>query len=391
MKPARILQALVLVAALILTSGEHVNRPARADPPATNRAGAFFADPKTSERTELAGSIDDINDPTWLNLEFEPRHVIRHRVAILPVENRTAEAEQAVKTPEVKTRLPGSHSAKKGEKPSVVAEIPVAGIEELLTSAILGTDRFYLVDRKAVDEAVAAQTAAGGDAGPNAARLGRALGAQYLVIATVNEWVPQVAKKGFAGGGISTKFLGGLGVEQASSLVRMTVRIVDASTGQIVASISPTGTRAKTKLGLGALGLSSRSLAGVGGSLDRNAPITQALLIAVNKAVYHVVDELAGRPWQGVVSGISDERIYVNAGSNIGMTVGTKLTVLSRGKEINDPDTGVSLGFETREIGVIEVVTVEERMSIAKVVSGCDGLKESDFVRAKPSATGSGT
>ena len=391
MRTARVLQALVLIAASFLAWSEHAAGAAMGERPASNRAGAFFLDPRTSERTELTEPTDQIGDPTWLGLEFEARHVLRHRVAILPVENRTAEAEQSVKPPEVATRLPGSHKAGKDEKPSVVAEVPVAGIEELLTSAILGTDRFYVVDRKVVEEAVAEEKAARGNEAARPASLGRALGAQYLVIGTIHEWIPQVGSKGLAGGSISRKFLGGLGVEQSSSLVRLSVRVVDTGTGQVVASHSVTGTRAKTKLGLGGLGFSSRSLSGAAASLDRKAPVTQALMIAVNKAVYDVVDDLTARPWQGVVSGISDDRIYVNAGSSLGMTVGTKLKVLSRGKEISDPDTGETLGYETREIGVIEVVTVEERMSIAKVVSGCEGLKESDFVRAISSEAGTGT
>jgi len=382
MGTTRLFSMLTIVTLLPMSGGPAVH-PASTEPAPQSPIGACFVDPRTGATTAVREPVDAIEDADWLKLSFEPRAGVRQRLAILPVVDGTSETPGG-KAGESKARVRARRWTAKEEAALAAAIVPVDGVGELLTSAVFATSRFYVVDRNVVGQVAAEQTTERGGDAASALRLGRALGAQFLIAPTVVEWVPDVEKKSIAGGGISRRFLGGLGVERASSIVRLNLRVIDATTGQVLASHVVTGTRAKTKLGLGGLGFSSSSsLAGAGG-LDRKAPITRALLVAVNKAAYHIVGDLSARPWQGLVSLVDSDRIYLNAGSNLGLTTGMKLVVLARGKAIVDPDSGEPLGYETREIGWIEVVSVEERLSIARVLSGCEGIKESDFVRATP-------
>jgi len=46
-----------------------------------------------------------------------------------------------------------------------------------------------------------------------------------------------------------------------------------------------------------------------------------------------------------------------------------RLQVLRKGKELIDPETGISLGGSTTPIGEIEITQVQEKFSIARAVS----------------------
>jgi len=75
-----------------------------------------------------------------------------------------------------------------------------------------------------------------------------------------------------------------------------------------------------------------------------------------------------------------DGTIFVNVGSDKGVTVGVRFEVLSTIPLI-DPDTGEVLGKTTERIGVIEITEVESgRLSKAKAVKG-NGFKKGDVIR----------
>ena len=65
---------------------------------------------------------------------------------------------------------------------------------------------------------------------------------------------------------------------------------------------------------------------------------------------------------------VNGTQIYLNQGSNNGMEKGMRFIVYRKGETIKDPDTGVLLGAEQTQVGIVELETVNERMSIAKFI-----------------------
>ena len=111
---------------------------------------------------------------------------------------------------------------------------------------------------------------------------------------------------------------------------------------------------------------------------------------ALEEAVYRIRQEIGPRPpkkevKQGLIEGkimhvSEDGTIFVNVGSDKGVTVGVRFEVLSTIPLI-DPDTGEVLGKTTERIGVIEITEVESgRLSKAKAVKG-NGFKKGDVIR----------
>lgn len=70
--------------------------------------------------------------------------------------------------------------------------------------------------------------------------------------------------------------------------------------------------------------------------------------------------------------------IYLNAGSENGLTLGRKLWVQAVKGIIKDPESGAILGEDTRAIGILKVVYVQKSFSVTRIVDGCKGIKVGD-------------
>ena len=78
-------------------------------------------------------------------------------------------------------------------------------------------------------------------------------------------------------------------------------------------------------------------------------------------------------------------RIIINAGTNVGLKVGQTLALLSKGEAIVDPDDASSvLGYDTKSIGAVRIVEVQDRFATCEILQGGQGAKRGDIVRLDP-------
>jgi len=110
---------------------------------------------------------------------------------------------------------------------------------------------------------------------------------------------------------------------------------------------------------------------------------------ATRKAIVEIMTKLDGQmgslPWQAKVIKVADNMVYINAGSEAGLKVGDVLEVVSKGEDLIDPDTGLSLGSEESKVGTIEVrdnSIGNGKASKCAIKSGA-GFKQGDLVRQK--------
>jgi len=223
----------------------------------------------------------------------------------------------------------------------VHAMVPLADLEAQLTTAFFETNRYVLLERKEVEKVIQEQDfgASGRVSQPSAAKIGSILGAQYLVQAAVVQYIPDAAKFGAGGGVIGNGAAGALGISRERSELTMNIRIIDATTGEKVASIQKTGWQAAYGVGLGGAGVSSSSVGGGAAGGSRKLNIGRAAESCMAKCVYEIVRSLKDKTWQGSVMLVKDGKVYVNAGSNLGMRAGMTLKALSKGEDLVDPDT----------------------------------------------------
>ena len=73
-------------------------------------------------------------------------------------------------------------------------------------------------------------------------------------------------------------------------------------------------------------------------------------------------------------------RITINAGYNMNISIDSVFTVYSKGEELIDPATGLSLGSALSRSGTVRVTQVADKFSVADAIEG-SGFKRGDIVK----------
>jgi curli biogenesis system outer membrane secretion channel CsgG len=250
------------------------------------------------------------------------------------------------------------------------------GMQEMMATSLIDTGLFSVLERQDLSSVMAEQDlgASGRAASGSAAAVGQLARAQILISGAVTEFEE---KKGGEGAGIGFKgFRIGGSHEQAH--VAINVRIYDTTTGEVLDSLRVAGSADAGGLKIG------YSNADFGGDLGgfRKTPLGEATQEAIDEAVKQIASRLKGVPWQGKLIKADASRVYINAGSEGGVSDGMEFDVYRPGEALIDPDTGLNLGADTEKIGRVKVSDVKEKFSIAEVVSGAD-MERGDLVKAQ--------
>jgi hypothetical protein len=226
-----------------------------------------------------------------------------------------------------------------------------------------------------------------------AAQIGRVLGVDAMVIGSITQFGRDDKKTDVGGGalgGVTGRFgIGGVRRSQSSAVVQITGRMVNATTGEILASVTAKGESTRSGTGLIGAGGSSAGLAG--GALDmRSSNFAQTILgEAVTKCVADMARQLEARagslPVQTIqVSGLvadaaPDGTLVINVGSKAGVKVGDKLEIRRKTREVRDPATGKVLRSIEEGVGSMTVTEVDEQSAVGKF-SGSGTAKVGDVV-----------
>ncbi len=269
-------------------------------------------------------------------------------------------------------------------------QVPINGIDALLTDVLTKTGRFRVLTRTELNEVLDEQDL--GDSGrvakPSAAKIGQVLGAEYLIQVVVNSYEANVGGKKGGLGGVSRKLraFGGIKGGKNKSYVQLTFKLIDAETTEILASQVVEGTITEMSMDLSGMGW------GAGGALGgflggyAKTPIGQAVMATINVGVFELVKQLGNLPMTGSVVKIEDGRVIINLGDGA-VESGDELRAVSQGEDFVDPETGLSLGAEEEEIGTLKVTEVKEKYCYAVPVGfETSRLSRGDKVRSTKAA-----
>jgi curli biogenesis system outer membrane secretion channel CsgG len=252
------------------------------------------------------------------------------------------------------------------------------GLAEMLTSELSKTGQFIVVERQALGDIVKEQELgqSGLIRGETAARTGQILGAQIVVRGAVTEFEEQAS-----GGGAGIRF-GGFGAEGSvrNAHVALDIRLIDTSTGQVIASHNAAKSAPAAGGGIGArVGTVS-----FGGDAFFQTPIGQATRAAMQDALQFIMATAfkAVTPSFSIVK-VEGGMAYLNAGATSNVRVGDVFMVYAKGEDLVDPDTGLKLGSDEKMIGSIQVITVQEKFSIGTIRGGTGAMKRGDLVKVR--------
>jgi hypothetical protein len=248
-------------------------------------------------------------------------------------------------------------------------------LTEILTTELVKTTRFIVLERKGMTDISAEhELAAGGKANPEtAAKTGSIIGAQYLIRCAISEYA--YSQTGSSG---SLKIIPGVsvGATVLRAKVGIDTRVYDAKTSEVVASTTSYGTAMSSG---GDVKLSNAKMDATAAGFV-TTPLGQASRQALDSAVQFIVEKLAGVSWEARVIRADGGSIYVNAGGEAGIQIGQTFGLYRAGEVLVDPASGVELGTPDTQIGIVRIKSVAPKYAIAELVSG-EAPKRNDIVR----------
>jgi curli biogenesis system outer membrane secretion channel CsgG len=117
------------------------------------------------------------------------------------------------------------------------------GVADQIVDELVNSGAYRVIERKKIDTVLAEQDFAHSDrADPSAAKLakiGKVLGVKYIIAGSITKFGGE--EKSYGGGGLVKGKIGGLGLKKAKTEVGLTVRVIDATTSEILISTKAVG------------------------------------------------------------------------------------------------------------------------------------------------------
>lgn len=115
------------------------------------------------------------------------------------------------------------------------------GVADLLVEELLQIGDLRMLERKVIESVLAEQNLANSNradvSAREAASIGKVLGAKILLTGSITKFGSEERNVGGAAGSVAGRFLGGAGAKNTTATVAITVRAVDATTSEILASV----------------------------------------------------------------------------------------------------------------------------------------------------------
>jgi curli biogenesis system outer membrane secretion channel CsgG len=273
------------------------------------------------------------------------------------------------------------------------------GITDLMVQKLVTDGKYRVIERAALDKIIAEQNFNNSDrADPSSAsKIGRILGVDTIILGSITKFGRDDSKVGGVGGGHSgwTGAVLGAGKKESKAVVAITARLVNTTTGEILASVTGNGESSRSGLFLGGGGGSGYS--GGGGAFDMSSSnFSQTILgEAVNKAVADCATQLdnaaATLPtihasYSGVVADVSGNTIIINIGNKVGVRAGDVIQISRPVRTVKDPTTGKVLKTVTSQLGTATVTDVDSDSATA-TYAGATPPKVGDVAASSGGAT----
>jgi curli biogenesis system outer membrane secretion channel CsgG len=246
------------------------------------------------------------------------------------------------------------------------------GIADLLVQKLVQDGKYSVIERKALDKILAEQNFSNSDrADPaSAARIGKILGVDAIIIGSITQFGRDDKNVGAGGGGFGLgKFgLGGVQKKDSKAVVKISGRLVDTTTGEILSAVTGAGESKRGGLALAGAG-GGHGGAGVG-ALDMSSKNFSETILgeAVGQAVESMgsqLDAAAGNvpthkaEVSALVADVSGNTLIINVGSKSGLRVGDTLEISRAVRTVKDPASGKVIKTVTSKIGDATVTEID--------------------------------
>lgn len=273
------------------------------------------------------------------------------------------------------------------------------GIADLLVTKLVQSGVYTVVERKQIEKIMAEQNfgASGRVDASTAAKIGKILGVDTLIMGSINTFGRDDSSKSNVGGGavrIPSRLpgFGGMKVnrEKAKAVVGVNFRMVNTTTAEIFYAGDARGESKRESTSVSGGGGIIGDVVGAG-SQDMSSSNFASTIIG--EAVYDAVGKLSAQleskasslpvvemKVEGSIADVAGSMVILNVGKNAGLKVGDKLNVERPIKEVKDPDTGKVLRVLADKIGEVVITEVDDVSAVGKY-TGSQPAKVKDKVK----------
>jgi curli biogenesis system outer membrane secretion channel CsgG len=251
-------------------------------------------------------------------------------------------------------------------------------LTEILTTALMNTGRFVVLERQQMQAVIAEQdlNAAGRVNKETGAAQGHIIGAQAMITGDITGY--SYTQQSLGGVALNVIRNTKVSASRVSASVIVDLRLIDAATGEVLASAKGNGSASST----GMAGDLTKGDQQISASGAWSTPLGQASRAAITKVVQTLVAGMPEPRWSAKVVEVRDGVVYLNAGTDGGVSPGQVLEVYEVQQPLIDPDTGRNLGAPDKLLGEIRIETVQAGFSTATAVTGA-GFARNNVVRRK--------
>jgi curli biogenesis system outer membrane secretion channel CsgG len=218
---------------------------------------------------------------------------------------------------------------------------------DILSSKLAASGKFLLLERN--DLASLLEECQKGE------KSSAAIGADYMIIGSITEF----GRKNTGKNGVFSS--------QKTQTVEATVavRLIDVSTGLIIYSDEAKGSAE----------LTTKTTMGVGGQASYDATLSdKAISEAIGQLVENIINKCTNSSWKTYFLSSDNDAVLIAGGKSQGIKEGMTFSVMTKGKKVKNPQTGIMITLPGKSVGQVKVVstggdTPETEYSFVKVTS----------------------
>jgi curli biogenesis system outer membrane secretion channel CsgG len=269
------------------------------------------------------------------------------------------------------------------------------GISDMLVDKLTNDGTYRVIERNAISKVLSEQNFSNSSAvdPATAAKMGKVLGVDAIITGDITTFGRDDKHMGLGGGGagIAGAAIGGFGHTKSKAVVAITARMIDASTGEVLASVTSRGESARSGFSFGGGGVGSGGGGGGGAGVGSSGfgqtiigEATQASiadLAAKLEAGSTKMPTAEAQPIEGMVADVAGTDIIINVGKTAGVQVGSQLTVMHPVRTVKDPTTGKVLRTIENAVGTLTITSADASSAVGTFHGGTPP-KVGDSVRS---------
>jgi curli biogenesis system outer membrane secretion channel CsgG len=219
---------------------------------------------------------------------------------------------------------------------------------DILATKLVSSEKFILIERQDYDKIVSELEKTN--------TVTQSIGADFIIIGSVTE----LGRKTIGNQKLFSNSIKQV-VEAAVSM-----RLVDVSTGLIIYSGE----------GKGSAEVQDKRVLGLGQTADFDATLTdKAIGVAINQLVENIINSCMNKQWNAYILANEDGSLIISGGKSQGISIGDNYSILSPGKKVKNPQTGMFIELPGKVVGKIKIDltlgdTPQNEVSMATIIEG---------------------